>query len=326
MAALDAHVRFRVETFTPLQRFDHKSFRELLNVVAQCGMKGACYSFGRKRIGEQTAALAEIGRQKLKKELQGQVLSITTDHWTSRRGHTYATLTAQYISQDFVLKNLVLGVYHYSGSTTADRMEADLKSQLQKWGIVKSATFIVTDTAANMNAMGVSLENDKNETIMEHIYCLDHVVQLVAKIAFDAKINGQALGTVDDMMQNNSDDDDDDDENGVSLLKKMRGLIGYFNRSSQAQETLEEIAKNVAKSRNDDTKAFSLVQDVVTRWWSTLNSIERLLKLKPSLIQFFSLNEQSNLKRWAGKKKPPTLPTQEEFSALQQLTICYNSF
>jgi hypothetical protein len=62
-------------------------------------------------------------------------------------------------------------------------------------------------------------------------------------------------------------------------MKKARDLVGLFTRSSQAKERLLEI-QPVPKSTKDPQKV-TVIQDVVTRWWSTYAMCERLLRLRP---------------------------------------------
>jgi hypothetical protein len=60
-------------------------------------------------------------------------------------------------------------------------------------------------------------------------------------------------------------------------MVKARKLIGTFTGSSQ---NLEKLISAQEVLRNDSIPK-TLIQDVVTRWWSTYKSIERLLDLKP---------------------------------------------
>jgi hypothetical protein len=67
MAALDAHVKFWAETFSPLHCMERNSFTELLDTVAECGRKGAAYKFTKHKINERATMLAHIGREKIKR-------------------------------------------------------------------------------------------------------------------------------------------------------------------------------------------------------------------------------------------------------------------
>jgi hypothetical protein len=68
-------------------------------------------------------------------------------------------------------------------------------------------------------------------------------------------------------------------------MKAARALVGHFNGSSQANALLLS-----AQVRN--TVWLTVMQDVVTRWWSTYKMVERLLILRP---YFTLLVAESNL-------------------------------
>jgi zinc finger BED domain-containing protein 1 (E3 SUMO-protein ligase ZBED1) len=57
----------------------------------------------------------------------------------------------------------------------------------------------------------------------------------------------------------------------LGTMKKSRDLVGYFVMSTQATELLR--LKQGAHPVN-------VIQDVVTRWWSTYAMLERLMHLK----------------------------------------------
>ncbi|KAL7577341.1 hypothetical protein ACA910_002076 [Epithemia clementina (nom. ined.)] len=386
LAALDAHVKFHVATFTSLPCLEEQNaFRELLQVVAQCGVQGAEYLFPRHEIQTRAADLARFGRQYIQKQLKCRsthhnyphAVTITADHWTSRMGHTFATLSGQFIAhgggdgeddddQKFVLKNMVLAFGHFLGSPTAQGVVADFKRQLQMWELDPSNIhFLVTDTAENMNAAcallftqpqcAAATTSGAKDKKVEHVGCLDHVIESVATMAFDAPfLNGITLDANDNEYDDDDDDDDDDDPNNnkqesededggqqqqqpLSLLTKVRRLIGYFDRSAQAHDTLEQMARDIAREKQQQqqqqrrqtttTKVFTLVPDVIPRWWSTLEAVERLLELQNALVRFFHATSETQQQNWAGvtkhghAKSPPKLllPSKEEWDAIRQL-------
>jgi len=66
----------------------------------------------------------------------------------------------------------------------------------------------------------------------------------------------------------------------ADLMSKVRDLCGAFNSSTQLMDRL----KNIQLSLDAEKPALVLIQDVVTRWWSTHQQIERVLKLKNVLL------------------------------------------
>lgn len=72
-----------------------------------------------------------------------------------------------------------------------------------------------------------------------------------------------------------------DKENSEKTMKACRDFVGYFTGSCQANEAL-------LKLQNNDP--VGMVQDVVTRWWSTLAMLMRLLRLRPQLAYMVAEN------------------------------------
>jgi len=149
--------------------------------VVTAAKQQAPYETGKDSIGDELAQLATEARRVLMAIMERQAVTITGDHWTSRAGENYASMTAHWIDDNCKLQSAVLRVYVYHGSTCAINLVDDFLAQLAYWGLsVQQVPFVVTDTEAKMNAFGVKLEQGKN---VAHLYCIDHVLQIVAKIA-----------------------------------------------------------------------------------------------------------------------------------------------
>ena len=65
-----------------------------------------------------------------------------------------------------------------------------------------------------------------------------------------------------------------DNDLSLGALKKCRELAGHFAMSCQATELLK---------LKQGMNPLDVIQDVVTRWWSTYRMLERLLYLRPYL-------------------------------------------
>jgi len=123
---------------------------------------------------------------------------------------------------------------------------------LQEVGLnLNFLSVIVTDTEPTMNSMGRMLEGRDN---VPWIGCLDHLINLVTSIAFDYP------STKDTMIS-------------------ARKLVGTFTGSTQNSDKLKEAQQILRHGQ----VALVPIQDVITRWWSTYRSIERLLTLRPSI-------------------------------------------
>ena len=59
------------------------------------------------------------------------------------------------------------------------------------------------------------------------------------------------------------------------LMRRARALVGHFNSSSQASESLAAV-----QTRGTNTKPRKVINDCPTRWWSTWKFVKRLRELK----------------------------------------------
>ena len=109
-----------------------------------------------------------------------------------------------------------------------------------------------------MNAFGKLMEDKFG---IQSVYCIDHLFHNIAKLAFN-------------------DINIDKDE---QLMKRCRDLCTKFTSSSQLLSALKDVQKNNETLYPGLKQALGVVQDVITRWWSTFNMIRRLRKLKPAL-------------------------------------------
>lgn len=64
-----------------------------------------------------------------------EFMGMTTDMWTSRNKDGYISLTAHYISSQFVMQHRNLQSCHFPGSHTAFNIAAMLQSLARDWGI-----------------------------------------------------------------------------------------------------------------------------------------------------------------------------------------------
>jgi len=238
----------------------------------------------------------------------------------------------QFIDNDCVLQHCVLAVYLYKGSTTAERIVEDFISKVHEWNLYGFVPYIVTDTEAKMNLAGQMLNEQHG---IPHLYCLDHLLQMVAVVAYDANI----LAVVDDkelqneMITTAPTTDIQTGDGGqehpaipgkvvsTDLLKKVRRLVGYFNKSTQARANLRTIQKEQEKTK---TRQVDIIQDVVTRWWSTLAMLDRLFHLRESLIIYASRHPFPKASK--ASEKTVEMLSHDEWEALDMLRAVLEPF
>nr|CAI5863463.1 unnamed protein product [Callosobruchus analis] len=168
---------------------------------------------------------------------------VTTDLWTSDAASSindFISLTAHGLNENFELKTYCLEVFPFEGEKhNNENIAGNLRQLFQDWGINEQVRAIVTDNAANMSLAVTQMG-------VEHIRCMAHSLRLVLKVA----ISGEAK--IDDM------------------IKKARSVIGHFSHSTSARKILAEMQKT------HNVPCHVLIQDVSTRWDSTLQALKRL--------------------------------------------------
>ena len=70
-------------------------------------------------------------------------------------------------------------------------------------------------------------------------------------------------------------------------MKAARSVVGHFMMSTQSLEKLLEVQRS-----NGVTVPLSLIQDIVTRWWSTYSMCQRLVVLKLYILLILGNNPQ----------------------------------
>jgi hypothetical protein len=310
-AAVRATALWVAATDQPLNASSNKRFRAMQAAVVTAAKQQALYETGKDSIGDELAQLATEARRILMALMEGQAVTVTGDHWTSRAGDNYASMTAHWIDNNCVLQSAVLRVYVYHGSTCAINLVGDFFAQLAYWGLsIQQVPFVVTDTEAKMNAFGIRLEGEN----VAHLYCIDHVLQIVAKIA------GTSLLKVDKP----TDDDDispkEEEDNRPAILKQCHRLIEHFTSSTQATEKLNTIQRVTFHSK----QPLHVVQDVITRWWSTYAMVERLLLLRHAL-GVYDTDGHFDMVKSRAKVKARML-TKEEWTSLEHLLAVLKPF
>ncbi|XP_046805012.1 LOW QUALITY PROTEIN: zinc finger BED domain-containing protein 4-like [Lucilia cuprina] len=186
-------------------------------------------------------------------------LSFTTDIWSEpSAGVSLLSLTAHGISLEFKRVNIVLRCESIEGSHTGDVIKSTILSMINEWQISDKVHCVVHDKGSNMiRAM--------NLTNFLHINCSVHQLQLCIKNALNLKeIQG--------------------------LIATNRKLVSHFNHSLLAKEKLSNIQKNKLNQ-----KPLGVIQDCPTRWNSTYYMMERLLKIKDSIILYLNNYEQLSI-------------------------------
>jgi hypothetical protein len=186
--------------------------------------------------------------------LKDKNFALTTDAWTSIAKVVYVTCTIHFIEpMTWTLHDFSLGIFKKDGNSTAVDVVRYAEVHMKKFSLsYPELTCIVTNTESTMIAAGRLLKEKSFEVggvTSWHGY-IDHKLELITKLAFK------------------------DVPDSLNAMAACRSIVTFFYSSSQATEKLKE------KSKTRLGAALTVIQDVVTHWWSTYSMCEQLLHLK----------------------------------------------
>ncbi|KAJ8375317.1 hypothetical protein SKAU_G00058970 [Synaphobranchus kaupii] len=167
-------------------------------------------------------------------------VALTGDHWTSVSNKNYLGVTAHLIDSEWKLKSFALTVSKTVTRHYADACAEQFNAVTKEWEIENKVTTIGTDSARNMVAAARQLP-------FEHIPCAAHMLQRTITVCLE-------------------------DSSFDTALAKCRKIVGHFKHSPASTEELHQQQTALGQAREP------LVQDVSTRWNSTLSMISRYLR------------------------------------------------
>ena len=183
-------------------------------------------------------------KEKLREE--AVFISLTTDLWTSIATESYITVTAHYIDNNWVLQAFVLETLPFPERHTGINIAQKLKEMVGEWEILDTVRMVSHDQGSNMKAAMEILHNELN---WQNLHCTAHCLQLCILAGF--KIN-----SID------------------RLLAAAKKIVTHFHHSVVASEALKQ------KQIEMNMPGKKLINSCVTRWNSTYEMLDRLLKLR----------------------------------------------
>jgi hypothetical protein len=242
-------VKWMIDSYQPLSAVEKDSFRAMVNCLNR---KAPAIGYDKIRtlmsnkFYDTMRAVTDILKEK--------DVALTTDAWTSIAKEGYVTCTVHFIEpKTWTLHHFSLGIFKKEGNSTAEDVVRYAEGHMQTFNVrYCQLTCVVTDTEATMIAAGRIFKEKSSQAGGSTAWhgCIDHKLELVTKLAFK------------------------DVQESVGTMAACRAIVAFFNSSSQATEKLRE------KTKARLGVALAVIQDVITRWWSTYSMCERLLRLR----------------------------------------------
>ena len=170
-----------------------------------------------------------------------EFFSGTTDLWTSTAGHPYLTFTCHFIDHSWELQSFCLHTHYMPEDHTAVNIQEALSEGLQQWKLAESQLVgITTDSGSNVK-LACELLN------WTRLSCFGHNLNLaVEKGLNDSRVN--------------------------RAIRLCKSVVATFSRSPKKQRDLRTVQEQKG------LPAHRLKSDVVTRWGSSYEMVERLIE------------------------------------------------
>ncbi|KAL3860698.1 hypothetical protein ACJMK2_010789 [Sinanodonta woodiana] len=228
----------------PISIVNGEGFKSLINFLEQ--------DYDIKSRTTTTALIKERydeGVRKMLVKLETALyVAFTTDLWTSLQNIAYMCVTAHWIKLVWELESAILQTRETLERHTGQNISVRLSDCASEWNIpINKIAATVHDNGSNMNA-AMNLLDDWPDQL-----CFVHTLQLAISTGLKVKSIARMLGA-------------------------SRRLSAHFKCSTVAAQALRE--KQKALQNNDTTTVSEVIIDCSTRWNSTLDMLERLIKLR----------------------------------------------
>ena len=201
----------------------------------------------RKRLSEEVIPnMYQSVKENVKTKLQSaERVGITSDTWTSLATESLRSVTAHFIDEEWNLVSYVLQTTEVETDHRSASLAEMLTNAIDEWELMGKNPAIVTDNAANM-VRAVEIMG------LTHVGCFALIINLASQA-------GLKLPNV------------------ARLVGRVRHIAKFFHCSTTATRVLKE------KQKLLQLKAHKLTIDVVTRWNSALEMLERFLEQQPAI-------------------------------------------
>ncbi|UYV63756.1 hypothetical protein LAZ67_2005522 [Cordylochernes scorpioides] len=187
---------------------------------------------------------------------EAYAVCLTCDGWTNINTTSFYAITAHFIDYTTKLNSILLECSEFPQKHTAENISSWILGVTKKFKLDFKTVAVVTDNAPNIKAAIKTLG-------LPHLSCFAHSLNLVVQRSINESIK--------------------------SAVDKVKYIAQFFKQSSHAMAKLREMQANLS------TKPLKLKQDVPTRWNSTYEMLDRIMKNREPVISVLALLNPKNL-------------------------------
>ncbi len=227
-----------------------------LSIVEDKGFKDFCSKMDKKYRVPSRKHLRNVllheafnkTQSDLKSKLsQTEAVCVTTDLWTSATNTSFLALTCHFWDEkEERLSSAILDCASVHGRHTADMIREEIDKVLDCFSIKHKVLAVVTDNGSN-------IKKAIEDMGLRRLSCYAHCINLVVMDAIKSIPQLQAI------------------------REKVSRIVKLTRQSTVAKEMLDRIQVDLGK------KPKRLIQDVVTRWNSLYQMLERCLELRDAI-------------------------------------------
>jgi len=199
----------------------------------------------------------EIHKKQLALKLHGLPgkKHITTDIWTSPSQDPFMAITLHSLDDNFEMVNELIAFKEVRQEHTGENLAKVYRDVIAEYGLGGQIGCITLDNAANNNTFISSLVQTGDLSSKEcHVRCFGHVLNLAAQAVLH-----EIRDKIDNLRE------------GIKAIKWSTNFTDLLQ---------EQCAKEVIEYK-------AIVLDVVTRWNSTVDMLQRAIHLRPALTTVF---------------------------------------